>query len=426
MDKFLIRRVADRYQAVEDRFRSRPRAPLDRWGLRRLTDGRVICGSAILDDLASRFGSPLIVVDGDRLEHRLRSMVASLPSVALMTRCAPNPLFAVLEAHHRHGFGVVVGSGPEFDLARAMGWRDVFLVEPVPDRSTIERAAESRATVLVESELVADQVAAARVTSVAVSSGGDLPLPVGVEVCRSVGVEPTTLWLRGGLHDEVRSTDVRGIVEDSGWTPQRIIVSLEFDSVPRLSELAQRLSSALAIDPSPRRGPGLDATLNAAVEQLSVDFDCPVAVDVGAAVTSSYQMLLATVLDTKLADEPPHVVLDAGINLLPDLLTREHHVVNVSRRSDRALPPVRLVGPICTPADVVFANARLNPIERDDVVAVLQTGDGLLGASTSFSFPQPAAVWLSADRGAELVRRAERFDDLIAFDRPARPSTPMS
>jgi diaminopimelate decarboxylase len=75
----------------------------------------------------------------------------------------------------------------------------------------------------------------------------------------------------------------------------------------------------------------------------------------------------------------------------------------------------RLAGPICSPGDVLYWACSLPSLETGDKLVITDAGAYFVPFATSFSFPQPAIVML--DEGKErLIRRAERFEDLIALD----------
>jgi diaminopimelate decarboxylase len=132
-------------------------------------------------------------------------------------------------------------------------------------------------------------------------------------------------------------------------------------------------------------------------------------------MTGDSQFLLTTVLDVKHDGELAHVVLDAGVNVAEPVSTEFHQLFSVSAPGSPATTPYRLVGPICTPADVLYNNWRLPPLEPGHVLAIMDSGAYFVPFSTAFSFPRPAIL---VQDGSEMVtcRRHESFDDLVALD----------
>jgi diaminopimelate decarboxylase len=60
---------------------------------------------------------------------------------------------------------------------------------------------------------------------------------------------------------------------------------------------------------------------------------------------------------------------------------------------------------------------RLPELRAGDHLLVMDAGAYFVPFSTSFSFPRPAIVTVS-DGHVQRLRRAETFDDLLAFDEP--------
>jgi diaminopimelate decarboxylase len=132
-------------------------------------------------------------------------------------------------------------------------------------------------------------------------------------------------------------------------------------------------------------------------------------------LTSDTQLLLTSVLDVKVDGALAHAVLDAGINVAEPVRNEFHQLFSASAPSAPPTTPYRLVGPICTPADVLYNNWRLPMLEPGHVLAIMDTGAYFVPFSTAFSFPRPAIVMQD---GAKVVtcRRHESFDDLLALD----------
>ena len=76
-----------------------------------------------------------------------------------------------------------------------------------------------------------------------------------------------------------------------------------------------------------------------------------------------------------------------------------------------------VVGPTCSPTDVLFAECRLPEMRPGDRVAIHDAGAYFVPSASSFSFPKPAVVMLDQGR-ARVLRRAEAFTDLVALDAP--------
>jgi len=136
----------------------------------------------------------------------------------------------------------------------------------------------------------------------------------------------------------------------------------------------------------------------------------------GRALTGSTQMLLASVVETKrAADGTTFAILDAGINLAETVRYQYHQLFPVNRYGEPPAQTYRLVGPICSPGDILYDACPLPALQPGDSLAVMDAGAYFVPFSTSFSFPQPAIVMVEDGR-ARLLRRAETFEDLVLLD----------
>jgi len=113
------------------------------------------------------------------------------------------------------------------------------------------------------------------------------------------------------------------------------------------------------------------------------------------------------------------VAVDAGFNALarPMLYDSYHHVIVANKASSPAEENYTVVGPICETGDILAKDRRLPQLERQDVIAFLDTGAyGFSMASQYNGQPRPAEVLVSGS-SAEVTRRAEDASALLAGQR---------
>ena len=113
------------------------------------------------------------------------------------------------------------------------------------------------------------------------------------------------------------------------------------------------------------------------------------------------------------------VAVDAGFNALarPMLYDSYHHVIVANKASSPAEENYTVVGPICETGDILAKDRRLPQLERQDVIAFLDTGAyGFSMASQYTGQPRPAEVLVSGS-SAEVTRRAEDASALLAGQR---------
>jgi diaminopimelate decarboxylase len=126
-------------------------------------------------------------------------------------------------------------------------------------------------------------------------------------------------------------------------------------------------------------------------------------------------VLIAEVLWVKRRDGRRFVVLGAGMNdfLRPALYHARHRLVPIGPRPG-ALEPAVVVGPVCESADVFDREALLPPVERGDLIAVLDAG--AYGASMASNYNGRGRLPELAVSSGTLtrVRAGERGADLGA------------
>ncbi len=432
--------------------RTEDQLPPGRWGLTVGADGRLHRGDIALADLVAQHGSPVHVVDLDRLdEHvaRLRRSAGTGSIAATHELIAVGPLLSRL-----HGQGVlgVVASIDELDRAIAIGIDPASIVygEAAPTESTLERAASGGVRAITISS--PDQVDLVR--RVATRRPADAAMPVALELTvgdggpigsigadtdaamaaandltTTTGIELRAVRLRRAAPvDNADSvvdaaaaiTSIAALLAAHPVDEVMLTVDVAPATTPPISGSRGRLNRFAGLDlPTPRPSSGADparlvALAEAALRDAAGDATNLI-VEPGRALTASSQLLLASVLDIKNDGEPVHVVLDAGINLAEQTQAHYHQLFNASCATGPLTGPFRMVGPICTPADVLYTNWRLPRADAGDVVAIMDTGAGFVALSTSFSFPRPAVVGI-AGAAVSVLRRSETFDDLIELD----------
>jgi diaminopimelate decarboxylase len=139
------------------------------------------------------------------------------------------------------------------------------------------------------------------------------------------------------------------------------------------------------------------------------------ALEPGRALTGDAQLLLTRVVRLKATSRGhAYAMLDAGSNLAHALRLESHHVLPLDGPG-RPRRRYTLAGPLCSPDDVLLASVRLPELRPGDGLAVMDAGAYFVPYQTNFSYPRPAITMIERGR-ARLLRRAERFADLIAFD----------
>ncbi len=448
---------------VTPRLPRRTDLPLDTFGLRVAGSGRLHLGSADLVDLTERYGSPLHVVDGARLDAAATHALAPLrdPDRAgsdIFYSYKTNPVPAVLRRLHAAGIGAEVISEYELWLALRLGVPGERIIYNGPAKSPASiRLAVERGVASVNANTVAE---VARIAAIAaevgqparlglrvalpggwggqfgISSDLQIVAPLVTDALADPSLDLTAIHVHRGGTIRTRD-DVAGHVHQivgfvdalrvrTGWAPRTIDVggSLSCPTVAGFDQRQFRLNRLLGSDllpPDPTDAITLEAASELAADLVgdwarSCDVQVPnVVMEPGKALTANSQLLLTTVVDVKSDIEPDHAILDAGINLADTAAHEFHQLYSATDASARCDHPYRLTGPICTPADVLYNNWRLPELTPGHVLAIMDAGAYFVPFSTSFSFPRPAIVMVD-DGAVEIVRERETFDDLVRLD----------
>ncbi|HEX9335223.1 MAG TPA: type III PLP-dependent enzyme, partial [Pseudonocardiaceae bacterium] len=124
--------------------------------------------------------------------------------------------------------------------------------------------------------------------------------------------------------------------------------------------------------------------------------------------------LLCTVMDVKKSRENHYAVLDSGVNHLGGLsgigrlLPLTAHPVSKSDSGDSPPKPISLVGPLCTPADVVSRSTPLPEPRPGQHLVIPNVGAYGVTASLIGFLSRPAPIEVLVRRGA--VASASRLE----------------
>src|SRR6266851_2630038 len=151
----------------------------------------------------------------------------------------------------------------------------------------------------------------------------------------------------------------------------------------------------------------------------------------GRSVIADAGLVLSTVLNIKRRPETGDVWLltDAGYNIMLSMNNYKwyYHLISASRAGEPHEQDYKVAGPLCDSGDVYFdieREGRLpdyrklpGDVQPGEVVALLNSGAYSLAQMFPYNGrPLPAAVMISADGSAELIRRRDTYEDLVTND----------
>lgn len=435
----------------------------EHWGLTVTPQGHLASDGVSLASLRAKWGSPLHIV----LARQLRQNVSDFLAINEAGRTRgeiyysykSNPVPGVLRFLHQLGIGAEVISEYELWLALKLGVPADQIVFNGPAKSINSvRDAVARDILLLNvnhREEIAVIASVARELNkrprigvrVSTSAGWTgqfgIPTSTGEAFSALKEVHESDVLELVAIHSHVggmvrRAPHVRGFVGEVLALADRVRMelgvelaildfggSLATPTVANISELDRRLSITFQ---APLPVPELDGTLGiqeyvrCVVEQVESHYGAlarptpRIFFEPGRAMTGNTQVLVASVLSLKAGEpKPGWAILDAGINLAESARSEFHQIFPATRMHAPCSHQYRLAGPICSPADVLSWSAPLPELAAGDALAIMDAGAYFVPFATSFSFPQPAIVMLDGTE-SRLLRRAEKFEDIIALD----------
>jgi diaminopimelate decarboxylase len=127
------------------------------------------------------------------------------------------------------------------------------------------------------------------------------------------------------------------------------------------------------------------------------------------------------ITDVKISRGKKYIIVDGGMNHhlaasgnLGQVIKRNFPIAILSKTGQEHREKVDVVGPLCTPLDVLARDAELPAAEVGDLVCVFQSGAYARTASPLdfLSHPHPAEVLVSNGQ-IELIRRRGTYEDLL-------------
>ena len=439
--------------------------PPELWGLSRNAAGSLTLDGVELDTLLERFGSPLHVVNAKRLDENVAEFLAvpvgSERAAEAFYSYKTNPVPAVLQRMHERGVGAEVISEYELWLALNLGVPPSRIVFNGPGKSvrSLELAVEREIGLInlnsrEEAAVVAD---VARRLGKRPRVGLRIVVPGGwagqfgeavstgaaqwalMDALSYPALEVVALHAHQGgefsTRQQVESfvSGVLAFADDMRSATGHNFEILDFGgslgcpTSHRLSARDLRLNRAFQTDLVPRNPRDVLSigeyvrSVVSLVERHYALGNRPVPrvfLEPGRAMTSNAQMLLCRVTGLRdFTGTPAHAILDAGINVAEPMRGEYHQILPLRARAQKVTKTYRLVGPICTPMDVLCSAWRLPELGIGDALAIMDAGAYFVPFATSFSFPQPGIAMIDGEEVVS-IRRAERFEDLISRDEP--------
>ncbi|MFB6132959.1 MAG: diaminopimelate decarboxylase [Halanaeroarchaeum sp.] len=392
-----------------------------------------------LRSLAAEDGTPLYVVDLDRVAENLARLRDAFPDARVHYAAKANAGRAVLERLADEGAGVECASAGEVVRAFEAGFagedvlytavnppaRDLDTVVSIAaDHPDLTITAGARDTIdRLEAREYRDRLAIRVHPGVGaghgekVATGGDasfgIPadhVPAVLEDAHDRGFDVVGIHAHtgSGLTNEDRDAH-RAVVETLADVAESVDLDLEFADV----------GGGFGVPYRPEEPPLDLAPIAEATREALANLDVQLAIEPGRYLVADAGVLLTEVNTVKPRDGGVFAGVDAGMTTLlrPALYDAYHHIRSIAPGApDRSERSVTVVGPVCESSDVLGENRTLPDPERGDILAIGNAGAyGIEMANQYNSRPRPSVVALE-DGADRVVRRREAIDDVTAME----------
>jgi diaminopimelate decarboxylase len=398
----------------------------------------LVLGGIAVEELAGRFGTPLVVYCEDTLRSRARGLLASgAGHVAFGAKAFPN--VALLRLFREEGLAVDVASTGELAFAREAGFggEEIVVHGNDKDEALLTQAAVDGATVVLDAPDEAELAAAAGVRRVLVR------ITLGVDADTHEAIRTGHHGSKFGLppaqaRDLVADALARGL-EVVGLHVHVGSQLADFDAqaetIARLAAFAARCRDELGWSPAvadlgggfgirhhpdervqPAAGLAATAVETARAAFAEAGLPAPeVWLEPGRSLVGEAGVTLYRVGAVKRLPDRTWVAVDGGMsdNPRPQLYDAVYTAVSANRMGEPCDETVSVAGMHCESGDVLIDDVTLPAPRRGDLLAVPATGAYTLAMASNYNgVPRPAAV-LVRDGAARLIRRREVLDDLL-------------
>ncbi len=401
--------------------------------------GRLAIGGVDAQELAERFGTPLVVYDEATLRSQARAYRAAAPDALVVYGSKAFPSVAIERIFAEEGLGVDVSTVGELEFARRAGLAGDRLVVHGNNKedALLEQAAAAGALIAIDSldELGRTLALGSPRLLIRVTPGIEADTHEAVKTAHhgskfglppddaleAIRLAPATEGLHVHVGSQLMHFGASLMTVDwiAGFAAR---ARAELDWVPRVIDLG----GGLGVRHVPEEPAfSIDEFVGGLVGQFGSAWELqglpPVdlILEPGRSLVSRAGVTLYTVGGVKRASAATtYVTIDGGMsdNPRPAMYGSRYTALLVDRVDAPIDGAFAVAGKHCESGDVLIDRVELPEPRRGDVLAVPATGAYTLAMSSTYNaVPRPAAA-LVADGDARLIRRRETVDDLLAYE----------
>jgi diaminopimelate decarboxylase len=402
-------------------------------------DGEIRCGEIPAAELAERFGTPLYVYDGRRIDQRVEAFQRAFSAVdhLIAYSVKANGNLTILRRLRDLDCGADITSLGELHRARRAGIDPSRIVFAGVGKTAEEMRAALEAGIYAFNVESAGELE--RLDSVAGALGVRAPfaLRLNPDVLADTPHEFTATghaaakfgvplgeaaelyaWAAGRPNLEARGVDVHigsQIVDPAPYLKALDRVLALVDELCGAGVELEYLDIGGGYGISYDAGPELDVdTLAAEVVPRVCEAGLRLVLEPGRSLVGDAGLLLTRVQYVKRSGKT-FVIVDGGMSELirPSHYGGYHLVERVDTREERPVGPVDVVGPICESGDFLARDRAMEVPEPDELLAVRTVGAYGFAMASNYNGRLRPAECLVDGAKATIIRRRESLDDLI-------------
>ncbi|RLG58312.1 MAG: diaminopimelate decarboxylase [Candidatus Hydrothermarchaeota archaeon] len=412
-------------------------------------------GNVDVVELVDRFGTPLYVIDEQRVRQRYgefyQAFAKAYPRVKVMYSYKANTSLAVLHILRQEGAGADVVSGGELYLALQVGLKpkDIMFTGNNKTNEELELAVDSEVIINLDSiheihrlERICKEkgkkVEISFRVNPAISPETHPHLATGLRESK-FGIQESEVLQAYKLANSSEYLEIKGIHMHIGsqitsTKPYEEAVEKLLDLVGMLKDNGIELSfidigggvgirykkESKYITPE-ELASAIVPIIKNKIKEYSLRTPS-LFLEPGRYIVGDAGILLTRVTTIKQGFKK-FVGIDAGFNVLmrPVLYQAYHEVIVANKVNAKAKEKVDIAGNICESGDILARDRELPEVEEGDIIAFLDAGAyGIVMASRYNSRPLPAEVLVNNGK-YEVIRERESYNDLISRQRiPSR------
>lgn len=428
------------------------------WGLQANARGHLVIGGCDTEVLARTYGTPLFVVDEERLRRNYRNLLrayrTSYPHVEIFYSYKTNPVPGILQILHQEGAGAEVISPYELWLALKLKVPPGQLIYNgvYKDLTSLEIAIKQEVRLInVDSfgELeklaqIAKRFQKRPHVGVRVSTGFGWASQFGLQIQTGEALRAYKRMVEldcfniCGIHTHL-GTGIRSISEYQQAIKSMIALMGTLKSELNLTISSLDIGGGFGVPtvrslwevdnympypaiPDIQKTPSINQfskEISDTIQEECKRYNIPLPklfLEPGRAITSDSQILLLSAASVKKQlDGSQYIIADGGLNLAYPLNWEYHELFVANRIEERPQEKYTVVGPLCTPTDLLYKSKILPSVSEGDILAVMDAGAYFISYMNTFSFPRPGIVVVSQGK-SRLIRKAEDFDEVTALD----------